>query len=97
MRHPRTAVGLRGDGTLLCLEVDGRIPDYSNGATLVDLAKMLLRFGAVDAINLDGGGSSVVYTKGETGYDLRTNPADLYRPTEKLIRGEYNCILLVER
>lgn len=97
VRHPRTAVGLRPDGTLLCLEVDGRIPDYSNGATLVDLARMLLSFGATDAINLDGGGSSVVYTKGETGYDLRTNPADLYRPTEKLIREEYNCILITEK
>lgn len=96
VRHPRTAVGLRGDGTLLCLEVDGRIPDYSNGATLVDLAIMLRQFGAEDAINLDGGGSSVVYTKGETGFELRTNPADLYRPTEKLIREEYNCILIVE-
>ena len=97
VRHPRTAVGLREDGTLLCLEADGRIPSYSNGATLVDLALMLKRFGATDAINLDGGGSSVVYTKGETGYDLRTNPADLYRPTEKLIREEYNCILITEK
>ena len=97
VRHPRTAVGLRDDGTLLCLEVDGRIPDYSNGATLVDLAILLRRFGAEDAINLDGGGSSVVYTKGETGFELRTNPADLYRPTEKLIREEYNCILIVEK
>lgn len=97
VRHPRTAVGLRADGTLLCLEVDGRIPDYSNGATLVDLAILLRRFGAEDAINLDGGGSSVVYTKGETGYELRTNPADLYHPTEKLIREEYNCLLIAEK
>lgn len=97
VRHPRTAVGLRADGTLLCLEVDGRIPSYSNGATLVDLANMLLRFGARDAINLDGGGSSVVYTKGTAGFELRTNPADLYRPTEKLIREEYNCILIAEK
>ena len=96
VRHPRTAVGLRADGTLLCLEVDGRIPDYSNGATLVDLAILLRKFGAEDAINLDGGGSSVVYTKGETGYELRTNPADLYRPTEKLIREEFNCLLITE-
>ena len=97
VRHPRTAVGLRADGTLLCLEVDGRIPSYSNGATLVDLVILLHRFGAEDAINLDGGGSSVVYTKGASGFDLRTNPADLYRPTEKLIREEYNCLLITEK
>ena len=95
VRHPRTAAGLRPDGTILLLEVDGRIPDYSNGATLVDLARLLQRFGAADAINLDGGGSSVVYTKGADGFELRTNPADLYRPTERLIREEYNCLLVV--
>lgn len=37
-RHPRTAVGICEDKTVLVLVVDGRIPDYSNGATLVDLA-----------------------------------------------------------
>ena len=97
VRHPRTAAGVCADGTILLLEVDGRIPDYSNGATLADLAYMLRSFGARDAINLDGGGSSVVYTKDETGFCLRTNPADLYRPTEKLIREEYNCLLVVEK
>ena len=97
VRHPRTAAGLRADGTILLLEVDGRIPAYSNGASLVDLARLLQRFGAADAVNLDGGGSSVVYTKGEDGFELRTNPADLYRPTEKLIREEYNCLLVVQK
>ena len=97
VRHPRTAAGLRPDGTILLLEVDGRIPAYSNGATLVDLAMLLRSFGASDAVNLDGGGSSVVYTKGESGFDLRTNPADLYRPTERLIREEYNCLLVVRK
>lgn len=97
VRHPRTAAGLCPDGTILLLEVDGRIPDYSNGATLVDLAYMLRAFGATDAINLDGGGSSVVYTKGADGFELRTNPADLFRPTEKLIREEYNCLLVVQK
>lgn len=97
VRHPRTAAGLRADGTILLLEVDGRIPAYSNGASLVDLARLLLHFGAADAVNLDGGGSSVVYTKGEDDFELRTNPADLYRPTEKLIREEYNCLLVVQK
>ena len=97
VRHPRTAAGLRADGTILLLEVDGRIPAYSNGASLVDLAQLMQRFGAADAVNLDGGGSSVVYTKGEDGFELRTNPADLYRPTEKLIREEYNCLLVVQK
>jgi hypothetical protein len=95
--HPRTAAGVTADGQILLLEADGRIPAHSNGASLKDLADFLISHGAVRAINLDGGGSSVVYTKGATGYELRTNPADLYHPTEKLIREEYNCLLITEK
>ena len=60
VRHPRTAIGIKENGDVLILVVDGRIPDYSNGATLVDLALTLKAFGAVDSINLDGGGSSIM-------------------------------------
>lgn len=94
VRHPRTAVGLRADGTVLLLVVDGRIPDYSNGATLVDLIQMLRSLGAVQAVNLDGGGSSIVYTRSGEGQRLRSNPADLYRPLDKLIRPCFDCILV---
>lgn len=97
VRHPRTAAGVTKDGHILLLEVDGRIPTYSNGASLVDLAKMLISLGADRAINMDGGGSSVVYTKNGDEYLLRTNPADLHRPTEKLIREEYNGLLVVPK
>ncbi len=96
VRHPRTAAGVTKDGKILLLEVDGRIPDYSNGATLVDLAKMMIALGADRAVNLDGGGSSVTYTKEGGRFVLRSNPADLFRPTAKLIRKEYNCILVVK-
>ncbi len=97
VRHPRTAVGLREDGTVLLLVVDGRIPDYSNGATLVDLIRMLLSLGAVQAVNLDGGGSSIVYTRNGEGHRLRSNPADLYRPLDKLIRPCFDCILVTDQ
>ena len=98
VRHPRTAAGVTKSGEILLLEVDGRIPAYSNGATLVDLANILLAEGADRALNLDGGGSSVVYTKtAEGGFLLRSNPADLLRPNAKLIRKEFNCLLVVQR
>ncbi|MCR5149743.1 MAG: phosphodiester glycosidase family protein [Clostridiales bacterium] len=97
VRHPRTAAGLTSDGTVLLLQIDGRIPEYSNGASLVDLALLLRRFGAVRAVNLDGGGSSVTYTKSGDGFALRSNPADLERPRDKLIRDEYNCLLVVKK
>ena len=97
IRHPRTAVGLKKDGTVILLEVDGRIPEYSNGATLLDLAKIMTDFGADRAINLDGGGSSVVYTKSGNEFVLRSNPADLIYPRDKLIRKEFNCLLVVKK
>ena len=96
VRHPRTAAGLTKDGKILLLIVDGRIPDYSNGATLVDLAQFMIEHGADRAINMDGGGSSVIYTKRGDEFVLHSNPADLFHPFDKLIRDEYNCLLVVK-
>ena len=60
-RHPRTAVGLSQDeNTLIFIIVDGRQPNYSEGATLPELAQMMIDAGAYHAINLDGGGSSTL-------------------------------------
>lgn len=61
---PRTAVGLKKDGTVLILVVDGR-SHSSNGLTLQELARYFLRLGACDAVNFDGGGSSVMAINGE--------------------------------
>jgi exopolysaccharide biosynthesis protein len=58
--HPRTAVGQEKDGTLLFVVVDGRQPNLSVGMTLPELAKFMKELGAVDAYNLDGGGSSTM-------------------------------------
>ncbi len=95
-RHPRTAVGICPDGRFIVLVVDGRIPEYSNGATLLDLALFLKSLGATDALNLDGGGSSTFLVKNGEGFELLNNPADLVRPTEKLIRPIFNSVLIVE-
>ena len=61
-RHPRTAAGYSKDGRLLLLIVDGR-SQRSRGATLSELAEMLLAFGAQEAINLDGGGSTTLVVR----------------------------------
>jgi exopolysaccharide biosynthesis protein len=55
--HPRTAAGVDAEGRLLLLVVDGR-QSASRGVSLEELAGLMLEFGAVDALNLDGGGSS---------------------------------------
>jgi exopolysaccharide biosynthesis protein len=59
--HPRTAVGVSQDGRyLILLVIDGRQPGYSEGATLGEVADWLIRFGAHDGLNLDGGGSTTL-------------------------------------
>jgi len=58
-REPRTAIGLDKRGkSLIMVVVDGRQPGYSDGATLEELASILVAHGAYTAMNLDGGGSS---------------------------------------
>lgn len=59
-RQPRTAVGATADGKLLLLVCDGRGMRGSEGFTLAELADKLIALGAVEAINLDDGGSSTM-------------------------------------
>ncbi len=59
--NPRTALGITQDKRYLyMLVIDGRQPGWSDGATLVETGDWLLRFGAWDGLNLDGGGSSAM-------------------------------------
>ena len=62
--NPRTAIGQRSDGAVLMLVIDGRQAS-SLGATYSDMIGILLDYGAVNAINMDGGSSSLMYYKGE--------------------------------
>ena len=64
-RHPRTAVAKLKDGKFLMVTVDGRQPGVSVGMSLQELAEYLLSLGAVDAMNLDGGGSTTMYLDGK--------------------------------
>jgi hypothetical protein len=63
-RHPRSAVGITADNTLVLMVVDGRQPDRSRGVSLQELADLMLSAGCVDAMNLDGGGSSTIWIDG---------------------------------
>ena len=62
-RHPRTAIARLRTGSLLLLTVDGRQPGVSVGMSLNTLADLLLEFDAVEAINLDGGGSTTMVVR----------------------------------
>lgn len=63
-RAPRTALGVNKDGHLLLAVVDGR-QSHSIGMTLLELAQFMQELGAVDAMNLDGGGSSDMVVTGK--------------------------------
>jgi len=62
-RHPRTGVGRLANGKVLLVTVDGR-SSGSIGMTALQFASFFKRMGAVDAINLDGGGSSTMVLRG---------------------------------
>ena len=57
---PRTAVGVKENGNIIFYTIDGRQSGYSKGVTIASLAKRMQELGCVDAINLDGGGSTII-------------------------------------
>ena len=59
--NPRTVIGQRADGAILLLVTDGRGKAGHLGATASDLISIMLKYGAVNAANLDGGSSSCMY------------------------------------
>jgi Phosphodiester glycosidase len=65
-RQPRTMAGVRRDGSLLLVTVDGRRPGWSAGVTLREGARVMRSLGARDALNLDGGGSTAMAVRGRT-------------------------------
>lgn len=73
--NPRTAIGQRADGAVLLLVIDGRQPQ-SLGATYQDLIDIMVKYGAVNACNLDGGSSSLMVYEGE----IVTKCCSLYGP-----------------
>lgn len=85
--NPRTAIGQRADGAVLLMVIDGRQSD-SIGATYADIIQEMVKYGAVNAYNLDGGTSSHMVYKGE----IITSCSSLYgtrkMPTAILVRGE---------
>ncbi len=62
--HPRTCIGQRKDGIVLMLVINGRGGEGSLGASFADLVEIMMRYGAYNACNLDGGGSSAMAENG---------------------------------
>lgn len=62
--QPRSAIGQKADKTTMMLVIDGRQAGHSLGCTVNECAEIFERYGAVQASNLDGGSSSVMYYNG---------------------------------
>lgn len=71
-RQPRTMAGIDRRGRLLLVTVDGRQPGVSEGVTIEEGARLMRSLGAVDAMNLDGGGSTAMAVDGA----LVNHPSD---------------------
>jgi exopolysaccharide biosynthesis protein len=71
-RQPRTAAGIDKHGRLILVTIDGRQPGRSDGATLNEEASLMESLGTVDAMNLDGGGSTAMAVNGA----LFNHPSD---------------------
>ncbi len=83
--NPRTAIGQRSDGAVLLLIIDGR-QTHSLGASMNDLINVMTDFGAVNAANLDGGGSTVLYYDGEIQNKISSIYGARGVPTAILVR-----------
>lgn len=87
---PRTAVGIKADGNIIFYTIDGRQQGYSYGAQLKTLAQRMAELGCVDAINLDGGGSTVISAV-FPGNDFSTT---VNSPSDGYLRNVANFIFL---
>jgi len=93
-RHPRTAVALTADRKLILITVDGRNAQ-AYGMSLPELADVLKWLKGKDALNLDGGGSSTLYVKGEGENGIVNYPTDNKLFDHKGERPVANAILIL--
>ncbi|MBE4907096.1 phosphodiester glycosidase family protein [Bacillus luteolus] len=90
--HPRTAIGIKRDGKIFTLVVDGR-STTSVGMTLSELAVLMKDLGAVDAMTFDGGGSSTLVARqaGEQNVSVVNKPSDGFE------RSVANSLLFISK
>ena len=89
--QPRTAIALdERRRQLIIVLVDGRQPNYSEGITLDELAKLIVEFGGYTAMNLDGGGSTTLVIEDSNGKaKVLNSPIDQYIPGRERTIGSH--------
>ncbi len=86
-KHPRTCMGYTGGGYLIIMVIQGRFPGIAEGATLEQEAKLLIDLGCVEALNLDGGGSSCLLINGK----------ETIKPSEKGVERPVPAVFLIKQ
>ena len=89
--NPRTAVGVRYDGSVVFYTIDGRRSGYSVGASMDQVAKRMIELGCVTALCLDGGGSTTLAVTAPDKLETGT----INRPSDGAERKVSNQIFLV--
>ncbi|MBS4190218.1 phosphodiester glycosidase family protein [Bacillus sp. FJAT-49705] len=91
--HPRSAIGIKADGSVVTAVVDGRQSSHSVGLTLPEMASVMKDLGAVQAFTFDGGGSSTMVTRdhGDDKVSVTNKPSDGRE------RGVANSLLFISQ
>ena len=90
-RGPRTAIGIRPDGSFLLYTIDGRQPGLSAGASMTQVAQRLLELGCTEAGLMDGGGSTSLSAL----YIGQDSISQINSPSDGAQRSVSNYIMLV--
>ncbi|MCK7556921.1 phosphodiester glycosidase family protein [Chitinophaga sedimenti] len=81
--HPRTAIGYTKSGKLIILVVEGRNKGIAEGANFPQMAKIFADLGCVEALNLDGGGSSCLWVNNMN--TIKTSDKEGQRPVPAVL------------
>ena len=92
-RASRTCVGITEDGQVVIMVLDGRQYPFSAGGSSIEIAQIMLEAGCVNAINLDGGGSTTFAAKQEGENDISI----VNRPSDGFERRVSSSLLVVSK
>lgn len=85
--HPRTAIGYTADHKLILMVIEGRNKGVAEGATFPQMAKIFTDLHCVEAMNMDGGGSSALFVNGK----------NTIRPSDKGLQRPVPAVLMIRR
>lgn len=93
LRHPRTCLGIKSNGRVILLTVDGR-NDQAAGMSLFELTKLMRWLGCVSSLNFDGGGSTSLWVNGMPDLGVINYPSDNKKWDHEGQRKVANVILV---